>query len=78
MSANGNNPPAFPGPSTSPGQFPMPVQHGMTLRDYFAAKALIAILSIKPDPNQDFDTYKAKIAEVCFLYADAMLEERNK
>jgi len=46
-----NNPPAFPSglidPSTPEDQV-QPLHNGMTLRDYFAAKAMQAIVSTVP------------------------------
>lgn len=48
---------------------------GMTLLDYFAAKALNGLLS-QTDPS-DYQMYP-KIAGVAYRLADAMLAERNK
>jgi hypothetical protein len=48
------------------------IQDGMTLRDYFAGQALIALLS-----RSDFLRSKI-IAENAYAYADAMLEERGE
>lgn len=45
---------------------------GMSLRDYFAAKAMQAILS---DP--DYVQEDRKLAEASYAIADAMLEARN-
>ena len=42
-------------------------------RDYFAAQALLGILSRSQGANQDPDAY-AKAAAEAFLYADAMLK----
>jgi len=45
-------------------------EHGLTLRDYFAAKAMqakIASGSIEPK----------SIATTAYIYADAMMEKRN-
>jgi hypothetical protein len=67
--------------------FPVPgLQHdanfnGMTLRDYFAAKALQGLLSNKDLMDQipcDTEVPWGKIAEVTYLCADAMLEARDK
>lgn len=46
---------------------------GMTLRDYFAAKAMQGIVS---DPNLSMGV--DKVAEWAYIQADAMLEWRNK
>ncbi len=51
---------------------------GMTLRDYFAAKAMAAIVSKIPfqEFSEDFSPYK-KAAIGAYDYADAMLEARK-
>lgn len=61
---------------------------GMTLRDYFAAKAmdrLIARAERQMSANvadgtsmDDWECYYEYIAEQSYLIADAMLEERDK
>lgn len=48
-------------------------EFGMTLRDKFAGDALKGLLS---NPNMADDV--AVIARACYLYADAMIEERKK
>lgn len=75
MSKN-NGGPAFPRAGFSgPGGFGRP-ENGMTLRDYFAAKAVSAVwnrLSDMPaDEAADFT------AELAYKIADAMLKEREK
>jgi hypothetical protein len=45
---------------------------GMTLRDYFAAKAMHAILS-----NPEFGDEETDIAETAYWAADAMLKARE-
>jgi hypothetical protein len=50
---------------------------GMTLRDYFAAKAMAACISADPS-NMNHTTAPAKAAEWAYEFADAMLEERAK
>ena len=49
-------------------------EYGMTLRDYFAAKALpTAIKEV-----EDAGTYNlAEVAAIAYQYADAMLKERQ-
>jgi hypothetical protein len=47
---------------------------GMDLRDYFAAKAMQAII----DVQQKVITPPQDVAEIAYFYADAMLSERNK
>jgi hypothetical protein len=46
---------------------------GMTLRDYFAAKAL----KTRPWSVRPYDT-RSEIAKDCYAMADAMLAEREK
>jgi hypothetical protein len=45
----------------------------MTLRDYFAAKALQALLA-----NSQFDGYVADYVHRAYEYADAMIEARGE
>ena len=59
--------PAFP----RPGDFNS--QHGMTLRDYFAAKAMHAYAST----DQGARTPAKNIAAISYAMADAMLEVRE-
>lgn len=59
--------------------FPVPGLHenndydGMTLRDYFAAKAMQAILL---DPRNESDSYNID-ANNAYMVADAMLKARE-
>jgi len=48
--------------------------NGMTLRDYFAATALTALIS---RADYERNSYQ-DIAEMAFIAADAMLVERDK
>lgn len=59
--------PAFP----SHGSMGEVVQEGMTLRDYFAAKAMQALLT-------RIDMSGAERARDAYIIADAMLAQRNK
>ena len=63
-----NNPPAFP-----TGTGVTPYNPGMTLRDYFAARAIGITASNKP-PAYDDKT----IAKYAYEMADAMLAAREK
>ena len=77
--------PAFPfetqGPTTAP-----EVYYGMTLRDYFAAKALQGILANPKDESpfgldlyeSDEDSVMSQSIRACYYIADRMLEERAK
>jgi hypothetical protein len=73
---NPNNEPAFP--HTNPnydGNWDKRTHiEGMSLRDYFAAKALAGLLA---DPNVN-TPITASISAACYRYADAMLEARKK
>lgn len=79
-----NNLNAFPGMESSAFGQDTGHYHGMTLRDYFAAKAMQAVLS-----NQTFlqtvlrDAQVGAIAsdavsKTAFVMADAMLKQREK
>ena len=52
---------------------------GMTLRDYFAAKAMqSALLAPKPEnPVERMDIYARSVAEISYEMADAMLRARE-
>ena len=54
--------------------FPSEISSGMTLRDYFAAKAMQALLS-DSDWRQDMDIKDTALA--AYKTADAMLKERE-
>lgn len=45
---------------------------GMTLRDYFAAKALQALIGKLDDPKE-----AGEVAEAAYLFADDMLKARE-
>ena len=68
---------AFPGLSA----YNVPMQRGMTLRDWFAAQALIGIVMGIPAPvvNDMADRVKggAREAKAAYAWADAMLAERQ-
>lgn len=49
---------------------------GMTLRDYFAAKALQGVLSDVPATLYGLD-FEKNIAKLSYFIADAMLEARK-
>jgi hypothetical protein len=63
--------PAFPfecqGPTTAP-----EIYYGMTLRDYFAAKAMASVIARGDDTN------RPGMAEWSYAMADAMLAARSK
>lgn len=52
---------------------------GMTLRDYFAAKAMQALVApMLGMSNEDFDHHMSVTHRVAYKIADAMLAERAK
>jgi len=72
-----NNPNAFPVDGMYAGESLAKGNSGMTLRDYFAAKAMQGVISTQ-SPS---DFYKEKnqewIAENSYKLADAMLKQRE-
>lgn len=74
-----NNPSAFPVTATKQSyhnQSPLMPESGMTLRDYFAAKAMQGCLNSSvnfPNTKQDIES----LSEIAYLMADAMLKQRE-
>ena len=64
-----NNPPAFPNDVK-----PINERAGMTLRDYFAAKAMQAIIA---RADNRFTTTLEFVGGKAYQYADAMLKARE-
>ena len=62
--------PAFPQPDV-----PAVYGRGMTLRDYFAAKAMGGIMAV---PDHWYQNTSEDIAEDAYVMADAMLKARTK
>ena len=71
---NDGSGPAFPSVETDP-VMGSRGELGMTLRDYFAAKAMAAMLSLE---DVLFDYGESEIAVLAYQQADAMLAERKK
>jgi len=72
------NEPAFPNPRWEGWGEP---QQGMTLRDYFAAKAMQGIISKMPfylDEKQDLEKILNAVSRGSYSYADAMLKARKQ
>lgn len=74
--------PAFPMSSSTPD---IDFDRGMTLRDYFAAKALAGAMAA--DPNEDpqsgdlrswSNAAYASMADHCYMMADAMIYARKR
>jgi hypothetical protein len=70
------NPPAFPTQWDSRHQPESTTEFGMTLRDYFAAKAMQGLLT-SPQMYEDVNDNKS-CAKRAYDIADAMLAERSK
>lgn len=82
---NKNNPPAFPVEGQSRGEQVAIIAQGMSLRDYFAAKAIQATLSsgelrvAAQKTGKEFGlTGVQAVAKDAYEFADAMLAERMK
>ena len=71
-----NNPPVFPIEKHLRTDFSIAEQLGMSLRDYFAAKALTVYWS-GPDALEASDDID-EIAGWCYCMADAMLKAREQ
>lgn len=52
--------------------FPHAIHNGMTMRDYFAAKAMQGMMVDVEDPDCNY------IAEVSYRMADAMMKARGE
>ena len=51
---------------------------GMTLRDYFAAKAMAAIIVASDNYSNDVNEIHEWLGSYAYIAADLMIEERNK
>jgi hypothetical protein len=59
---------------------PLENQQGMNLRDYFAAKALMATIETSHTYFEVGDTLEQDVltvAQMAYMYADAMMEARK-
>lgn len=73
------NPQAFPRPvSESPNGDIEYAELGMTLRDYFAGKAMAGLIASHAHPQSFGYPDPEEVANWCGRYADAMLAEREK
>jgi hypothetical protein len=77
--------PAFPVPAELCQDLTVQEQRGMTLRDYFAAKAMQSVLADAQIPGADADPLPPEaahwlgvVAKVSYRVADAMIQERSK
>lgn len=71
--SNTHQPKAFPKGADFGSSVPC-LQDGMDLRDYFAAKAMQALIANHYDSPEEYP----KIAENAYSIADAMMERRRK
>jgi hypothetical protein len=69
-----NNQPAFPSLHwvAPQGHSANENPQGMTLRDYFAARALGGLINYSPEPSEH-----EAIAKLCYSLADAMMKARE-
>jgi hypothetical protein len=65
-----NNEPAFPAMHYDLADN----EHGLTMRDYFAAKAMMALIA---HPDSDGDKPPSVFAKTAYVMADAMLKARE-
>ena len=67
---------------TGESAFPTPAHNlkndGMTLRDYFAAKAMQGWLSTYPDDHDPDEVFEGGVADFAYRIADAMLKAREQ
>ena len=73
MSKTNTGGPAFPVPNDAN----VNGQEGMTLRDYFAAKAMEAHM-LRVNDWSSRRSLTVRTAEEAYIYADAMIAERDK
>jgi hypothetical protein len=69
MSNTNTGEPAFPTPDNA--------DEGMTLRDYFAAKAMQGLIAASGDAEGTVDYKEAAVAKCAYMMADAMLKARE-
>ena len=82
MSTELKNPPAYPSNWDSSHNSKWMLEQGMSLRDYFAARAMEAIIhtneNYRVNGGYIAKTSYKEIAEHSYEIAQAMLDERNK
>lgn len=74
MSTVNNGGPAFPTSRINMAGEVVPDEEGMSLRDYFAAKALPACIAAALKTSLD----ELQISELAYNFADAMLKAREE
>lgn len=65
--------PAFPKAGLDAWNQAKTIHPGMTLRDYFAAKAMQGLMTVV-----DCEKWEEKTARIAYMVADAMIKERAK
>ena len=70
------NPSAFPWANDADKQYNW-IHRGMTLRDYFAAKAMQGLFLSGHFKGTVFSENTAEVAKVAYIMADAMLKARE-
>jgi hypothetical protein len=77
MSGIGDGGPAFPQGLQPAGYVNqgMPFEEGISIRDYFAAKAMAAIIA-HPGMEPD-DSHREGVSQLAYEFADAMLKVRS-
>ena len=73
MSTKDDSGPAFPVADLSKTQC-----SGMTLRDYFAGQSVAVVYQQWMIESRDFDNCAQRMAEECYMIADAMLKARGQ
>ena len=69
MSNTNTGGPAFP-------HAELPKERGMTLRDYFAAKAMQAIIASEQPGDEEFATFDSRASDA-YKYSDARITARD-
>lgn len=70
-----NNESAFP--TSFSADYPTEITGGMSLRDYFAAKAMQAILS-KYGLDKAGEAFQKSLANSAYIFADEMMKTRDR
>lgn len=82
MSDKPKNPQAYPSLGNVGYQSEWQTEEGMTLRDYFAGQALVGMLSLMTIEHLNEVTspkeMRTDLASAVYLFADAMLKEREE
>ena len=63
---------------TSSGGDGFRTDYGMDLRDYFAAQAMVGILTMLRGGNEGLITVQESVSKYAYEWADAMMEAREQ